>query len=108
MSFVVSGVVSHTVVWTRTGSGLLKWCRPKQMVYSIWCRRVSHSPRLWSKLELVTYSVNKVTVRVYVKDTNRSLTLLCGWHQGHRWVCGLCVSIATNDGLCKPTGATKQ
>ena len=35
---------------------------------------VSHSPCLWSELELVTYNVNKVTVRVYVKD-NRSLTL---------------------------------
>lgn len=35
---------------------------------------VSHSPCLWSELELVTYSVNKVTIRVLLR-TSRSLTL---------------------------------
>lgn len=47
---------------------------------------------------------NKVTLRLYAKVTNRLLTLtLSVWMTARpQWACGVYVSIASGDILCKP------
>lgn len=123
MSFVVFGVVSHYVVWTRTGSHTGSWLEQEQCCSSVsgvdsnrWLTASGvdgdESLCLWSAQELVIYSVckvdqNKVTSgSLFRTQRGRSYShYLCGCHQGHRWICGAYISI---DVLGQLMGSTRQ